>query len=192
MAICNIYNKKILAQAIFSPSGFRIVRLRVFSIDMSTTADVIDTTVCVFPWLQMPFSANQTHEEFLEALNKKVTEAPLNDRDLSMLTERLQLWKEYDTKCGIYSGATKERREWILEELKAAMRFAARVHEMTKYNSGDPFGNQHMYDIEEKHRIVEQYEMFDEAKALLESLDPDWAKSVNADNVNKKKCCHIQ
>ena len=72
------------------------------------------------------------------------------------------------------------------------MRFAARVHEMTKYNSGDPFGNQHMYDIEEKHRIVEQYEMFDEAKALLESLDPDWAKSVNANNINKKKRCLIQ
>ena len=87
-----------------------------------------------------------------------MTEAPLNDGDLSVLTERLQLWKEYDTKCGIYSGATKERREWVLEELKAAMRFAARVHEMTKYNSGDPFGNQHMYDIEEKHRIVEQNE----------------------------------
>ena len=156
--MCNIYNKKILAQAIFSPSGFRIVRLRVFSIDMSTTADVIDTTVCVFPWLQMSFSAHQTREQFLEALNKKVTEAPLNDRDLSVLTERLQLWKEYDTKCGIYSGATKERREWVLEELKAAMRFAARVHEMTKYNSGDPFGNQHMYDIEEKHRIVEHNE----------------------------------
>ena len=77
------------------------------------------------------------------------------------------------------------------------MRFAARVHEMTKCNSGDPFGNQHMYDIEEKHRIVEQYEMFDEAKALLIRLDPHWAKSVNADNINnvkndhQQKCCLI-
>ena len=70
------------------------------------------------------------------------------------------------------------------------MRFAARVHEMTKYDSGDPFGNQHMYDIEEKHRIVEQYEMFDEAKALLIRLDPHWAKSVNADNINNVKNDH--
>ena len=71
-----------------------------------------------------------------------MTEAPLNKHDVSVLKERLQLWKQYDTKCGIYSGATEEEREWVLEELKAAMRFAARVHEMTKYNSGHPFGNQ--------------------------------------------------
>ena len=76
--------------------------------------------------LQMSFSTNQTHKEFLKALKKKVTEAPLNNDDVS----------------GIYWGATEEEREWVLEELKAAMRFAARVHEMTKYNSGHPFGNQ--------------------------------------------------
>ena len=47
-------------------------------------------------------------------------------------------------------------------------------------------------EIDFLHRIKVQYQMFDEAKALLESLDPDWAKSVNANNINKKKRCLIQ
>ena len=164
---------------------------------ISTAADVIEDTVCVFPSLQMSCSANQTHEEFLEALNTKVTKAVLNEYWLSMLQKRLEMWMPYDTKCGIFSGATEEEREWVLEELKATMRFAVKVHDMMKYNSGHPFRSQDIDDIDERKRMVEQYETFDKAKTLLMRLDPDWAKSVNADHINnvkndhQQKCCLI-
>ena len=41
-------------------------------------------------------------------------------------------WKFQDH--GIYSGATKKGREWVLKELKATMGFAARVRQMTEDN----------------------------------------------------------
>ena len=133
--------------------------------------------------------------------NQQVTEGPLNNDDMSKFKERLQVWKRYVT---VWETFAEEERESVLKELRAAMQFATRVRAMTEANKermgeyerqmtseecemADDFRKIHfLYQIEL------QKQMFDEAEALLKELDPHWAKSVNADNVNKKKCCHIQ
>ena len=92
-------------------------------------------------------------------------------------------WKFQDH--GIYSGATKKGREWVLKELKATMGFAARVRQMTEDNKAHAQIPSGLAEIKMADDIIVEMEdginrslrmqtltglqncVFDEAKALF-------------------------